>query len=419
MGVFRSLFGIGLVAGLVAFWLPMIVHFIKIGGVFETPTPTVLEEGQGPIRIEDTIHCEDVHHYRAANLLFTACEDTKDTRFDWFPGLGHLTPHPPARGSIHVIDPKTFKSKRLAFTNFEGPFVTHGIDVIEDPTQEDAVYIFAVNHLPNPEYFESSEPSEKTFKARSQIELFRHVLQSDSVQHVRSVLHPLVSTPNDIYADSPESFYVTNDHFYRDGTMRLIEDVYLRAKWSSIIHVQLTNLQTSDATAGIEASVAHTGLWNNNGLGHGRTKNEVVISSAVGGELYLADRHATNNTLSVHTTIPFTTVTDNPSYYADPYRTDSNDASGFVVAGISQHLKLVKTAKDLNGLDPVQVWYARFQADSSKWETKLLFEDDGSRIRTGSASVLVPIEPENGQKKAWLFVTGFLSESMVAVQVEL
>lgn len=106
MGVFRSLSGIGLVAGLVAFWLPMIVHFVKIGGVFETPTPTVLGEGQGPLRIEDTIHCEDVHHYRPANLLFTACEDTKETRFDWFPGLGHLTPHPPARGSIHVIDPK-------------------------------------------------------------------------------------------------------------------------------------------------------------------------------------------------------------------------------------------------------------------------------------------------------------------------
>ncbi|KAJ5639813.1 uncharacterized protein N7484_007675 [Penicillium longicatenatum] len=399
MGAFRSLFGLGLVAGLLAFWLPVIVHFVKIGGVFETPTPTILGEGQGPIRIEDTIHCEDVHHYRPANLLFTACEDTKDTRFDWFPGLGHLTPHPPARGSIHVIDPKTFKSKRLAFTNFKGSFVTHGIDVIEDPTQEDAVYIFAVNHLPNPEYFESNETSGEIFKARSQIELFRHVLQSNSVQHVRSILHPLVSTPNDIHAVSPDSFYVTNDHFYRDGTMRLIEDVYPRAKWSSIIHVQLTDLATSDATAGIEASIAHTGLWNNNGLGHGRTKNEVVISSAMGGELYLADRHATNNTLSVHTTIPFSTVTDNPSYYADPYRTVSNDASGFVVAGISQHLKLAKTAKDPNGLDPVQVWYARPQA--------------------GSASVLVPIEPENGKKMAWLFVTGFLSESMVAVQVEL
>ncbi|KAJ5632985.1 hypothetical protein N7490_009324 [Penicillium lividum] len=412
---FRSIFGLGLV-GLTAFWLPMIIHFLNIGGAFQTPTPTILGEGQGPIRIEDTIHCEDVHHYRPANLLFAACEDVKDTRFDWFPGLGHLTPHPPARGSIHVIDPKTFKSKRLAFTNFEGSFVTHGIDVIEDPMQQDAVYIFAVNHLPNPIYFETSEPPEKTPKARSQIELFRHVLQSDSVQHVRSILHPLVNTPNDLYAVSPDSFYVTNDHFYRDGTMRLMEDLYTRAKWSTIIHVQLATLKTKDATVGIEASVAHSGLWNNNGLGHGRTKNEVVISSALGGELYLADRH-TNNTLSIHTTIPFDTVTDNPSYYSDPYRTDSDDASGIVVAGISEHLKLVKTAKDPNGLDPVQVWYARPRAGT--WEKKLLFEDDGSRIRTASAAVLVPIEPENGKKKAWLFVTGFLSDSMVAVQVEL
>ncbi|KAJ5937438.1 hypothetical protein N7454_004738 [Penicillium verhagenii] len=419
MGTFRSIFGLGFVA-LTAYLVPIILHVVKIGGVLKTPTPTVLGEGQGPIRIEDTIHCEDVHHYRPANLLFAACEDNKYTRLDWFPGLGHLTPHSPARGSIHVVDPKTFKSKRLAFTNFNGSFVTHGIDVIKDPAQEDAVYIFAINHLPNPEYnFDASEPSEDIHKARSQVELFRHVLQSDTIQHVRSILHPLVKTPNDLYAVSPHSFFVTNDHFYREGTMRMVEDFYSGAKWSSIIHVQLTDLKTTDATAGIEAGVAHSGLWNNNGLGHGRSKDEVVIASASGGEVYLADRHTTNNTLSVHTTISFDTVTDNPSYYADPYRTDADDASGFVVAGISQPYKLAKSAKDPNGLDPVQVWYARPRAGSKTWEKKMLFEDDGSLIRTASAAVLVPVEPKDGKKMAWLFVTGFMSEAMVAAQVEL
>lgn len=106
MGFLRSSFGLGLIVGLVAFWGPIIWHHARIGGVFLTPKQTVFGEGQGPIRIEDTIHCEDVHYYEPANLVFTACEDTKDTRFKWFPGLGQLTPHPPARGSIHVVDPK-------------------------------------------------------------------------------------------------------------------------------------------------------------------------------------------------------------------------------------------------------------------------------------------------------------------------
>ncbi|KAJ5624673.1 hypothetical protein N7510_000982 [Penicillium lagena] len=314
------------------------------------------------------------------------------------------------------------KSKRLAFDNFKGPFVTHGIDVIEDPKQADAVYIVAVNHLPNPEYYEQeaeAAEAQNIPKARSQIELFRHVLQSNTVQHVRSIRHPLIRTPNDVIADSPHSLYVTNDHFYPEGTMRLIEDLWPSAKWTNIIHVQIDDLKSKDATAGIQATVAHTGLWNNNGLGHGHSEQEVVISSAMGGELYLANKYDNNNTLSIHSTISFDTVTDNPSYYADPYRTDSDDASGYVVAGISQHFNLPKTSKDPEAKDPCQTWYAR-PAGDGKWEKKMLFEDDGSRLRTASAAVLVPIEPkEDGKKRAWLFVTGFISESMVAVQVEL
>lgn len=106
MGLFRSVFGLSVLAGLLAFVVPVVQHFIKIHGPFLVPIPTVLGEGQGPIYIDDTIHCEDVHHYRPANLLFTACEDVKETRFKWFPGLVHLEPSSPARGSIHIVDPK-------------------------------------------------------------------------------------------------------------------------------------------------------------------------------------------------------------------------------------------------------------------------------------------------------------------------
>ncbi|CAG7958870.1 unnamed protein product [Penicillium salamii] len=403
---------LGLFAALVSYLAGPVSHIVRISGVFLTPNPTVLGEGQGPIYIADTVHCEDVHHYRPANLLFTACEDHKSTRFSWFPPLGHMA-QPSTRGSLHVVDPKTMKSSRLAFSNFEGPFTTHGIDVIEDP-DANAVYIFAVNHLPNPAYFEAGEP-EGVHKARSQIELFHHVLGSSTAQHVRSIYHPLVETPNDVYAESPVSFYVTNDHFYRDGVMRMVEDLWPSAKWSNIIHVQVDNLSKE---GNVNASVALTGLWNNNGLGHGRTDKEMIISSAVGGELYVSAPQS-NRTIEIQETIPFETVTDNPSYYADPYRTDDDDASGFVVAGISQAIYLPTNAKNEDATDASQVWYTRFLPDTSVWERKLLFEDDGLRIRTASAAVLVPIEPKGGKKLAWLFVTGFMSENMIAVQVEL
>lgn len=203
--------------------------------------------------------------------------------------------------------------------------------------------------------------------------------------------------------------------------MRHIEDVWPSAKWSSIIHVQLP---TNNKDTAIQASVALTGLWNNNGLGHGRTTNEMIISSAIGGELYIAtpnpDISISNRSLSISESIAFDTVTDNPSYYVDPYATSDDDVSGVVIAGISRAIRLPVTAKDPDAIDPVQVWYARPSRSGAGWEKRLLFEDDGVRIRTASAAVLVPVEMNgDGVKRAWLFVTGFMSEGMVAVQVEL
>jgi hypothetical protein len=105
MGLLSSAF-LGLFAVLVAVLGPAVIHMIRICGPFQTPHPTVLGAGQGPIVIEDTVHCEDLHYHRPANLLFTACEDVKDIRFDWFPGLGHLDAKAVGQGSIHIVDPK-------------------------------------------------------------------------------------------------------------------------------------------------------------------------------------------------------------------------------------------------------------------------------------------------------------------------
>jgi hypothetical protein len=107
---FGTAFSLGLVA-LIAFLAGPIGHFVRITGVFLTPNPTVLAEGQVPVYIEDTIHCEDLHHYRPANLLFTACEDDKSTRFNWFPPLGNFVPVA-TQGSIHVIDPEVILSQK-------------------------------------------------------------------------------------------------------------------------------------------------------------------------------------------------------------------------------------------------------------------------------------------------------------------
>lgn len=317
---------------------------------------------------------------------------------------------------------------RLAFQNFEQPFITHGIDVIQDPADANAVYIFAVNHQSNPEYYEREQPDTDATKARSQIELFHHALNSTTVTHIRSIRHPLITTPNDIYADSPSSFYVTNDHFYREGIARLFEDIVSAAKWSNIIHVQVDELRSADPESGLRATVALDKIHNANGLGHGSPDGEIVITSAMSATLFRARADETNHSISILETIPVASQIDNPSYFSDPYRTPSDDASGYLSAGLLRAIDIPRTHTERSAKDGVLVWYLRSKSNLASvvegpggWEQHVLFEDDGTNIRSASAAVLVPINPkvEQGKKKAWLFVTGFFSESMIAVKVDL
>ncbi|KAF4122885.1 Serum paraoxonase arylesterase family protein [Geosmithia morbida] len=401
----RLFLGAGLVALLVAVYAPVIGHFITMIGVFRHPRQTHANASQVVV-IDDTVHCEDLHHHVASNTLFTACEDSPDTRMSWFPGLAILDDPVKAmnsRGSIHTIDPKTFKSQRLKLENFDEPFITHGIEVISD--NANSVYIYAVNHLPHPDYvaayrFDRAMAKKMPTKARSQIEVFHHVLGSSSAKHVRSIVHPLIQTPNDIFALSPHSIYVTNDHYHREGLRRKVEDLYAGNKWSNTVHVHIDELSKVDPTLGLNASVAITGLHNNNGLGYSPVG--MAIGCAASGQLHLARTDG-----KVVESLTFDSTIDNPSFF------QGRNISGYVLGGLSRAVDLENTIHDPQGKEPVIVWFAH--QTSNGWEKKVLFEDDGSRIRSSSAAVLV----QDGTSSLWLFVTGFLSNNMVAVQVDL
>lgn len=328
------------------------------------------------------------------------------------------------------------KSRRLGFENFDNTFVTHGIDVITDPDSKDnsAVYIFAINHVPNPEYLKLKQASEydkrtafDVKKSNSRVEIFHHVLGSSSVRHVRTVQDPLITTPNDIFAVSPVSFYVTNDHYYPEGHMRTVEDLYFGARWSNIVHVRTSD----DGPSSSGTTIAMTGLHNNNGLGHGRTPDEILIDSCTSGTLHVGrvSSKSEEQTIELQESIQIDSIVDNPTYFSDPFATASHDASGYVLAGLSRAIDISKTCRDPAATEPVVVWYVtpavpgreRGPGSGDRWEKRLLFEDDGSRIRSASCAVLVAVDPttEGSNRKAWLFVTGFLSENIIAIKADL
>lgn len=417
-------------------------------GVFRELTSSPLADPADLVVIKDTVQCEDLHYYAPSNTLFTACEDVYETRFKWFPPLGLFDAADLAwksKGSIHAIDPEvstkslldisiswhrltnsqTKESKRLSFVDFDGPFITHGIDVIPDPENpKEAVYIFAINHPPNEAVFPrdgSAPPTDPATtterKGASRIEVFHHVLGSDSVQYLRTIAHPLIRTPNDLIATSPTSVYVSNDHYYFAGRMRMVEDMFPGAAWSNVIHA------TVAADGQVDATVALDHMRNPNGVGHGRTEDEIVIASAVGGYINIGKVSGDSHAVVLNETIDLDSTIDNPTWFADPYANEATgDASGFVLGGLARGIDLPKTGHDPLGKEGVLVWYATPKKDGSGgWDKKLLWQDDGSIIRNTATAVLVGIDPtkENGAKKAWLFVTGFSSANAIAVKVDL
>lgn len=305
-------------------------------------------------------------------------------------------------------------------SGFPGPLVTHGIDLF--PAEDgQSVTIFAVNHLPNPDYNDAQAGNTTQYKARSHVEVFSHDVGSDTAVWIRSVQNPQIRTPNDIFATSPTSFYVTNDHHYRDGALRFIEDLleYNTGAWSDVVHVSFTP-NSPDATSGITSTIALPKAHNPNGLGHSAHADEVLLTSAAGGELYIMHRDSETNALSLRERIQLDSTIDNPSYYEDVYATPGNNASGYLLAGLTvAHALADVVAKDETPI-PVIVWHVRTNAGGEQ-EKAVLFENDGRALRSASAAVLVGIDPKenSGRKQAWLFVTGFVSQSMVAVKVDL
>ena len=137
--------------------------------------------------------------------------------------------------------------------------------------------------------------------------------------------------------------------------------------------------------------------------------------------MYRARADSKNRSISIFDEVQFDSTIDNPSYFVDPHRTPSDDASGYVLAGLLGAANLTRSHADPNAQDGVMVWHVRQKettngTTSADWESRLIFEDDGKNIHTGSSAVMVPTD---SPKRARLFVTGFASENVVAVDVAL
>jgi len=123
-------------------------------------------------------------------------------------------------GGLYLIDLKSQDFKTVHLTkDFNKPFAPHGISMF----QRDSIYtIAAISHTKEGEF----------------IEFFEMI--GDDFKHVRTVENELIFSPNDLVLLDENTFYVTNDHKYKEGLGRLAED-YLGLAISNVIYVDGEN----------------------------------------------------------------------------------------------------------------------------------------------------------------------------------
>ena len=387
---------------------------VKVFGISRPLSSIENLHGDGLQLIPDTFASEDIHYHTPSGLIYGVAEVDEQSRNNWFPPTACFNyPDTLNQGIIFTIDPKSQEKTQLTLAGFTGPFVTHGIDIYTPSSSPSSVYIFAVNHLPNPAY--SILKAADVPKARSQIEIFEHTLGTKEAKYLRSIRNPLIRTPNDILIENEHSIYVTNDHYTREGIGRTFEALgwHQLAAWSDITHVGIEDLNAKDASAAVKATVALDKIHNPNGFGHGKSKDEILVGRASAGVMHIMKARPSDHKLEILESLQLPNTIDNPSYFHDPYAASTGrDASGYVLAGLTRAIAFPTAQKN-----PTSVWLVN---EKSK-EQKLVFQDDGTICNTTSTAIIVGIDPKGngGKKQGWLYVTGPMSQGVVRTKIDL
>ncbi|XP_067304825.1 serum paraoxonase/arylesterase 2-like isoform X2 [Pseudorasbora parva] len=143
-----------------------------------------------------------------------------------YPGLPFYTDDPGKIYTLNLLDSE-LKIKALSIKGQfdKDSFNPHGISIYTDD-KDGAIYVFVVNH-----------PQDK-----SQVEIFRFVEKENSLQHIKTIKHELLHSVNDIVAVGAESFYASNDHYFTNDILKLVEP-FLSLPWCDIVYYSPETVQ--------------------------------------------------------------------------------------------------------------------------------------------------------------------------------
>lgn len=262
------------------------------------------------------------------NRILVACAERRKNR--------------PPQDDIWMIDVKTKQAKILTRTQHPDSilFHPHGIDLVKD---DNKAWLLVVNH------------EEK--KKRHSI-LRYQVLENELVFDTIFWNRRYLKSPNDVFAESKDKFWVTNDASSRNSNLELL----LKIKGGNVVYFNGNSFIKSTP-----------GLAYPNGII--QVENQLIVSTSRQNKIFSYTLDEQKKAIpSTRITLAQATGWDNFSKYND---------SLFLCTAHTNPIKFLNHYKDSSHKSPVAVFSINIKNKSAE----LLYYTDGSVISAGSTAL--------------------------------
>lgn len=250
------------------------------------------------------------------------------------------------QGAIYVFDLTAEDPQIINLTSgFEQEFHPHGLSLYLGENGEER--LFVVNHRAQGDFVEIFDYENKT------------------LVHRESIRDPLMTSPNDVVAVGPRSFYVTNDHGNQSAMGRTLEE-YLRLKRSYVLFYN-----------GSKFEIAARDIAYANGVNVSRDGKQVFVAACIGGKINCYDRDLDSGALTFRRDLDLGTGVDNIEL----------DAEGNLwIAAHPQLLAFTRHARDEKKLSPSQVLKISWQENPPKIDE--IYLERGAEISGSSVAAV-------------------------------
>ena len=191
---------------------------------------------------------------------------------------------------------------------------------------------------------------------------------NDSLIHLESISDmTLMSSPNDLVATGPRTFYVTNDHYYADeGINRTLEDYLQRA-------ISYVNYYDGKTFRKVATNIAYA-----NGIQGNADRSEIYVASTTGRKILVFKSDKQTGLLELQNEIFTATGVDNIE----------TDGDGNLWIGCHpQLLKFVAHATSAKNYSPSQVIRIKLKPDGS-YQQEEIFLNDGQEYSGSTTGII-------------------------------